>query len=475
VNHKTDRRAALKMLTAAPLGVATGATFVQDAWAQAPRRAIGVQAATGPVEPGAGSWKTWLLNSGSEMRLPAPPDESGTRAELEELRGLAARRDAALDRIAYWDAGSGPYRWNEIAIEHTNVKNNLGNNFGGRALALVNVAIYDAVVAAWDSKYAHNRPRPSELDPSLPTAVDVPRSPSYPCEHAVAAGAASAVLGYLFPTEAPALDALAEEAAQSRVLAGVQYPSDARAGLDLGRAVAARVIEYAGADNSDARWEGAVPTGPGLWTGTNPGGVAEATWKPWVLSSPDQLRLPPPPAPDSEQRAAELAEVKNFERTPRTTGLALMWQFGVYGGPNVHVLWNRLVSQKLFEERLDDNPPRAARAYAMQAVALMDAYIASQDSKFAYWVARPNQFDPSITTLFPTPNHPSYPSNATVFNGTTAAVLAHLFPRDAQLFQGMANQAAESRIWAGIHFRSDIEGGQAQARGVADLVIARMT
>jgi hypothetical protein len=39
----------------------------------------------------------------------------------------------------------------------------------------------------------------------------------------------------------------------------------------------------------------------------------------------------------------------------------------------------------------------------------------------------------------------------------------------------MANEAAESRIWAGIHFRSDVEGGHALARGIADLTIARMT
>ncbi|MBA2449705.1 MAG: PA-phosphatase, partial [Chloroflexi bacterium] len=89
--------------------------------------------------------------------------------------------------------------------------------------------------------------------------------------------------------------------------------------------------------------------------------------------------------------------MENFERTPRTNGLALMWQYGIYGGPNVHVLWNRLVSQKLFEERLDYNTPWAARAYAMETVELIDEYIASQDGKYAYWAARPNQFDPSIT------------------------------------------------------------------------------
>src|SRR5215212_6692646 len=326
MNPKTDRRAVLKLLTAAPLGMAMGAALTHEAVARAPRGASELRAATGPVEPGAGGWKTWLLNSGSDLRISPPPDESATRAEVEEVRTLTAGREAARDRIAYWDAGSAPYRWNEITIEHTNVKNNYGNNLSGRVLALVNVAIYDAIVAAWDSKYAYNRPRPSETDSSLSTVLPNPRSPSYPCEHAVTAGAASAVLGYLFPTEAATLDAMAEEAAQSRVIAGVQYPSDARAGLELGRAVAARVIAYGRSDNSDAKWDGSMPSGPGIWAGTTPGGVAESTWKPWVLSSPGHFRLPPPPAPDSEQRAIELAETKSFQRTPRTNGLAYQWQ-----------------------------------------------------------------------------------------------------------------------------------------------------
>ena len=153
----------------------------------------------------------------------------------------------------------------------------------------------------------------------------------------------------------------------------------------------------------------------------------------------------------------------------------MMWQYGTYGGTNVHCLWNRMLSQNISEERLDDNAPWAARAYAMESVALIDAYIASQDGKFAYWVARPNQFDPSITTVFPTPNFPTYPSNAALFNASTAAVLGHLFPRDAQFFKGLADQAAESRIWAGIHFRSDVEGGQTVAGSIADLVIARFS
>ena len=61
----------------------------------------------GPIEPAAGSWPTWLLSSGSEFRLPPPPGEAETRAELAELQAVAAGRDAAaLDKIGYWDAGA---------------------------------------------------------------------------------------------------------------------------------------------------------------------------------------------------------------------------------------------------------------------------------------------------------------------------------------------------------------------------------
>ena len=67
----------------------------------------------------------------------------------------------------------------------------LAGNMAFRDLALLHVAIYDATVAAWDSKYTYNRPRPSEMQPDLETAIHNPSSPSYPSEYAVTAGAAS--------------------------------------------------------------------------------------------------------------------------------------------------------------------------------------------------------------------------------------------------------------------------------------------
>jgi len=85
---------------------------------------------------------------------------------------------------------------------------------------------------------------------------------------------------------------------------------------ELGHVVAAKVIAWADQDGSQAVWTGTVPTGPGLWNGTNPVEPLMGTWKTWVLSSASQLRPGPPPAYDSPQRQAELNEVKDFPRGP---------------------------------------------------------------------------------------------------------------------------------------------------------------
>jgi hypothetical protein len=267
---------------------------------------------------------------------------------------------------------------------------------------------------------------------------------------------------------------LAEEAGKSRILAGVQFPSDVAAGMELGRRVGALAIARSDVDDLNAVWDGQVPVGPGLWKGTNPPGVVERNWKPLLLASGDALRPPPPPAPDSDQRAAEIAEVKNFARTPRTSGVALAFQYGIYGQPANHFTPIYQIHDRVLEYHLEHNAPWVARAYAAIGAGWLDAYIASQDAKFYYWTARPNMFDPSITTVFANPNFPGYISNGAVLTGVMGPILAYLFPRDAAQFAHEAEQAAESRLWAGIHFRSDIEAGKQMGKAIAALVIDRM-
>src|SRR5262245_54819456 len=165
-----------------------------------PRPAFPCRFCTRPdlrIEPQAGRWKTWVLNSGSQFRLPSPPDSLAQEVEIRSLITRANRRDAAtLNSISFWDSGPPGYRWNEIAT-NIMVRNGITGPRGARILTLLNVAIYDATITVWDSKYVYNRQRPSEVNSNVSTAIPVPNSPSYPSEHAATAGAAAAVLGYL--------------------------------------------------------------------------------------------------------------------------------------------------------------------------------------------------------------------------------------------------------------------------------------
>ena len=421
-------------------------------------------------EPGAGAWRTWFLQIGSDLRLPPPADSV---AELSVVRGMLGNLDeAARDRIAYWDAGAPPYRWNAIATGMF-FRGAFGSSNFPRIQAYLNMAMHDATVSAWDSKYVYGRARPNQQDSSIVPIVAVPNSPAYPAEHAAAAGAASDVLAYFAPSEREALRNMADEASSSRVQAGVQYPSDVAAGLDIGRAVAELAINAAKADNYDtAKWDGVIPEGPGLWKGQNPSGAADRFWKPLVVPSADYFRPPPPPAYDSPERAREIEAVKNFPRTPATNGIAMWVQYQLRGSSNFNIVFNRELSRRVLEERLDGSP-LPARMYALMHAIFLDAWITTQDAKFTYWTARPNMFDPSITTLFPNPPHPSYVSNASAQATSPSLVLAHFFPRDAAAIVKQANEYGDARLWAGIHFPGDVETSRQMGEQLAAMALAR--
>jgi membrane-associated phospholipid phosphatase len=440
------------------------------------------------IEPEAGTWKTWVLSSGDQLRPPQPPDDLEEIAKVEAA--VRGRTPEMRDRISYWDAGSPGYRWNQIAMQETN-KALWGPGLAYRAMAILDAAIYDGVIAAWDAKFAYGRPRPAELSTDLSTAIATPNSPSYPCAHAVTAGAASAVLEYLFPDSSSVFADLAIEAAESRVHAGVAFPSDIDAGLDLGRKVGALFVEWAKADGSDADADfdpSTLPTGPGLWTG-EPAYPTLGNWKTWVIPDGTAFRPAPPPAWDSPERQAEIDEVKSYQRDAYPETELLFWpddpagrpapdsvpfssnQVVFYYAPNLHLLWGEELAQKLFEYRLDTNPPRAARAYALVSIASYDASVANWNAKLHYMTARPNQFDPEITTILPTYSLPDYPSAHAASMGATAQVLSHLFPRDASFFQSRADENAASRMWAGIHFRSACEAGVLQGRQVGQAIV----
>ena len=260
---------------------------------------------------------------------------------------------------------------------------------------------------------------------------------------------------------------MAEEAAQSRVLAGLQYPSDFAAGLELGQQVAEQVIAVAKVDGSDEVWSGTVPTGPCMWVGEKPANTTLPHWKPILLTSSDEFRPPPPPDCQSPEVQADVAAVRQFERKFPHVYRAVYWQ----SPSGLMTSWYDYASKWMFEDKTDANPPRAARAYALLATVYFDAFIASNDGKFAYWYLRPNQLDPEITPAFAVPPFPSYPSNHSTLSTARCEVLAYLFPQHADLIRAVGKEAGDSRIWAGIHYQIDNAAGAALGKAVADKFI----
>jgi membrane-associated phospholipid phosphatase len=183
-------------------------------------------------------------------------------SELAEIRSRqSARTPETNGAAAFWNTGPATYRWTEIQLNLIK-KNATTPPRASRGLGLVHVAMHDAMVAAWDAKYAYRRLRPRQVDGSITEIVEVPPEGSYPSEHAVMAGAAARVLAYLYPSEAGELARLEREAAESRLWAGVNFRSDVERGLELGRAVADQIIARARGDGSDAVWDGSGRLNP---------------------------------------------------------------------------------------------------------------------------------------------------------------------------------------------------------------------
>ncbi len=204
---------------------------------------------TSPQLPMWGQVRTWLWESGSELRAPPPPafNSQQFRDALAEVHQIAeTRTDAQMEVARFWADGAGTYtppgHWNEIAAQLIRERG-LGDLQAARTLALMNVAMADAAIGCWDSKFTYWVIRPWQADSRVTTPIGQPPHPSYPSGHACFSGAGAKVLAALFPSEAENLEQMAVEACDSRVYAGIHYRFDAEAGMTIGIRAAERALE----------------------------------------------------------------------------------------------------------------------------------------------------------------------------------------------------------------------------------------
>ena len=464
----------------------------------------------------ADTWKPVLLTNFNSLTVAAPDAVTSPAyvADLNEIKGYQTNLTSDQKNIiTYWSAGA-VLRWNEI-LRDLVAKHNLppyqnadgtypipsstnpfaypifpfsNPPYAARAYAYVSAAQYDALVAAYHFKKLYNR-APAYTNAGVQALIPKSSLPSYPSEDAVVAGATIEIMKLLFPADIDYIEQKASEEMQYRMMAGANVRGELTAGLSLGTQVADVFTARARADNA-----GKAVGNQAIWTQLQVKTAAkgEAFWvslevpaRPPMLplfgkvipflfdtTTVVALRPGPPNLTNSPAFKAEVAEVLNYSKNPTRDNQALVqfWADGVgtYTPPG-H--WNAIAADEFVKQNYSE--VRWARNFALLNMAEMDVAICCWDTKYFYFNQRPTQADPEIKTLTGIPNFPSYTSGHSNFSGAAAAVLTYLLPDRGTKFTDLANQAALSRLYGAIHYRSDVEVGLTTGAKVGSYAVQR--
>jgi membrane-associated phospholipid phosphatase len=352
-----------------------------------------------------------------------------------------------LSATKFWEVTAST-RWNRRVADLVALRPPAnGQAAMSRILTYLSVAQYRAVLAAEEAKAGTTHPSPS----------------------AAVGGASVAVLSRFFPLDSAALEAQLDADLAGAQWAGAQH-EDVETGVATGRQVGADVNALASTDNYLVTSPGTPPAGPGFWVAAASPIVRSLHGvRPFFLTSPSQLRPPAPPAFGSAAYLTALSEVRTISDTRTAEQLATA-QFWNTGSPPFTAGALNLIADDLIEAH-HRTEGEAARILAFANAAAFDAQIACFDAKFTYWFIRPSQADPAITLPIGLPNHPSYPSAHSCITSALMTVVADALPDERSKLEGIIETAGLSRMYGGIHYRFDIEGGQAIGRGAAALAL----
>ena len=453
----------------------------------------------------------------------AAPRPYGTRGGAE-----------AMHRLRHWNEMA----MNASGLDHTPVTPGedrlFGEQFGptraSRAMAIVHIAIFEAVNAIAGGYQSYTGLPPVHADTSMDAAI---------------AQAAHDTLLALYPSQWASFDAqLADDLNQGQ-------PGRAQTnGIRLGQRAAKTILTLRAQDGSDH----AEPrVGIEFITGDKPGqwrqdpisklrlalGAYWAGVTPFVLTSGDQFRVPPPPALESSEYMVAFDEVQRLggdgivtptERTAEQTEIGIYWAYD--GTPSLCApprLYNQIAMH--IADQQGTSVVQRARLLALVHVAMADAGIAIWESKYYYEFWRPvtgireadtgtgptgagdgnpaTVGDPTFTPLGApasnltgpnfTPPFPAYPSGHAGFGGAIFQILRHFYQTDdiaftfvSDEFNGVTldndgnvrpliprrfsslsqaeDENGQSRIYLGIHWAFDKTEGITQGRRVADYV-----
>jgi membrane-associated phospholipid phosphatase len=359
--------------------------------------------------------------------------------------------------------------WNTAALDAIRA-GKTAPPIASRSLAILQVSIYDAVngIVRTHEPYL------------VQSAVAASAS-----REAAASAAAHEALVNLFPASASSFDAL-----HAAILATIPDGTHKTAGIVWGEFVANQILAARANDGSDAIVPPPSGSGPGVWVPTPPAFLPYLLpqWGfvvPFAMSSSSQFRPPGPPSLDSQRYAADYEEVKELgaaigsTRTEEQTEIALFWADGA-GTETPPGHWNS-IAQIIADARgntLEEN----ARLFALLNIAMADAAICAWDAKYTFDFWRPVTAiafaEPELNwmSFIVTPPFPDYVSGHSTFSAAAATVLPLFYGTEdlpfiigSDFLPGVyrsfatcldaAEEAAVSRIYGGIHFRSASEDG----------------
>jgi hypothetical protein len=359
--------------------------------------------------------------------------------------------------------------WNNAALDAIRV-GRTAPPIASRNLAILHVSIYDAVngIARTHEPYL------------VPSAV-----PASASREAAASAAAHQALVNLFPANASNFDAL-----HAAILATIPDGPHKTAGIVWGEFVGNVILAARANDGSNAIVPPPGGSGPGVWIPTPPAFLPYLLpqWGfvvPFAMSSSSQFRPPGPPALDSQQYAADYEEVKQLgpvvgsTRTEDQTEIALFWADGA-GTETPPGHWNSIA--QIIADAHGNTLEENARLFALLNIAMGDAAICAWDAKYTFDFWRPVTAiafaEPELNwmSFIITPPFPEYVSGHSTFSGAAATVFPLFFGTEdlpfttgSDFLPGVyrsfstcldaADEAAVSRLYGGIHFRSANEDG----------------
>jgi len=365
-----------------------------------------------------------------------------------------------------------------------------------RVGAIVAASVFDAVNGI------EGRYEPIHVAPAAPAGTSA---------RAAAAQAAYTSLVALLPAQTAGLTArlrvsieeITAEEGEAAVLKGTTW----------GKSVADQIVAWRSTDGiSDPATAPNNLPGPGVWRSAGPFAAEQfADMVPWVIEDHDQFRPDGPPALTSDRYLTDFNEVKAYGSASSTlrsrdqTAFSFFWN-----SSTAPAIWNQVAVSLLKDDddgdgghsgRSSRTLVQNARALALLNLSMADAVIGCWDAKLHYNFWRPiaaireadtdgnaaTVQDAAWTPLIGTPSHPDYPSGHSCVSGAAGAILADLFGERTRLriesdqmlgvtrshpsFLAALEEVKNARIYAGIHFRSACDDGQALGRSVAAYVL----